>query len=564
MSAVLGVSAHYHDSAAALAIDGRIVAAVQEERLSRVKHDPSFPGRAIAACLALAGIEGRALDSVVFYENPYAKLERVLVALVREFPHSFRAFPRALASQLGEKLWILDRLASATGVDRRRVGHAMHHESHAASAFYPSGFEDAAILTVDGVGEEATTGIWRGKGETLECLETVAFPHSLGLFYAAFTAWLGFEVNDGEYKVMGLASYGRPRFRDEVADVLRVASDGSYELALHYFGRHADPDLGFCAALERLFGPRRDPRRRWSLDHPEDRRCADVAASVQLGLEEALLALARRARESTGATRLCLAGGVALNAVANARLLAEGGFERVFVQPAAGDAGGAIGAALIGASRNGDRVNRRIESVALGVGLDRDRAARTAHALGLRVRDLEPDELAVRIAAGSIVGLASGRMEFGPRALGQRSILADPREAATRDRLNRAIKKREPFRPFAPAVLADVARRFFDRVDPDMAPFMTTVSQVKANAGLGAVTHVDGTARVQTVDRDQATALAAVLRALDTRGLPVVLNTSLNGPGEPICASEIDVLAFFEAHPIDGLTVEDLWIERPG
>jgi carbamoyltransferase len=297
MSAVLGVSAHYHDSAAALAIDGQIVAAVQEERLSRSKHDPSFPGRAITACLALGGVEGRALDRVVFYENPYAKLERVLVSLVREFPHAWRSFPRALGSQLGDKLWVLDRLAKATGVDRTRVEHAMHHESHAASAFHPSGFEEAAVLTVDGVGEEATTAIWRGKGEAIECVETIAFPHSLGLFYAAMTAWLGFEVNDGEYKVMGLAAYGRDRFADEVHELLRISSDGSYELALHYFARHTDPELGFSPALERLFGPRRDPRRTWDLATREDRRCADVAASVQRGLEDALIACSSCAAE---------------------------------------------------------------------------------------------------------------------------------------------------------------------------------------------------------------------------------------------------------------------------
>jgi carbamoyltransferase len=561
MSTVLGVSAHYHDSAAALAIDGAIVAAVQEERLSRTKHDAGFPGRAIAACLALGGVEGRALDRVVFYENPYAKLERVIVSLVREFPHAWRSFPRALASQLGDKLWVLDRLAKATGVDRARIEHAMHHESHAASAFYPSGFDEAAVLTVDGVGEEATTAIWRGKGEAIECLETIAFPHSLGLFYAAMTAWLGFEVNDGEYKVMGLAAFGRDRFAGEVRELLRISSDGSYELALHYFARHTDPELGFSAALERLFGPRRDPGRPWDLSTREDRRCADVAASVQRGLEDALIGLARRAKRKTGAAKLCMAGGVALNAVANARILRESGFSRVFVQPAAGDAGGAIGAALIGAARAGDRASRRMTSTALGPGLDRDRARRTAEAMGLRSRAIEAGEIAESIARGKIVAWASGRMEFGPRALGQRSILADPRDAAMRERLNRAVKKREPFRPFAPAVIGELAERWFDGVDLDMAPFMTSVARVR-DGGLPAITHVDGTARVQTVARGASGGLGPILRALEARGLPLVLNTSLNGPGEPICASEIDALSFFGTHPVDALVIEDLCIER--
>lgn len=567
MSAVLGVSAHYHDAAAALLIDGEVVCALQEERRSRSKGDAQIPRRAIAACLAHAGITAADLDEVVFYENPYAKVERVLVSLVRALPRSLRQVPRALGAQLGSKLWILDALSEEVAIDRKKVTYVDHHASHAASAFYASPFERAAVLTIDGVGEETTTAIWRGSGTELECLASIPYPHSLGLFYAALTAWLGFEVNDGEYKVMGLAAFGASRFEEEVARVLRIQEDGSFELDLDFFAFTTDTELGFSKKLETLLGPRRPPGLAWDLATERDRRCADVAASVQRRLEEAVLALSRSALAKSGERDLCLAGGVALNAVANARVLRESGCERLFVPPAAGDAGGALGAAILASIRRGDRRPDAMRTAALGVDVSTDEARELCEALGTGARVVSDvaEHAAERLARGEVVAFARGRDEWGPRALGQRSILAAPRDEQTRERLNRVVKRREPFRPFAPAVLAHRAADYFEGAPNEMTRFMTTVCNVcSARASsLGAVTHVDGTARVQTVDSESAPDLDAILRAFEARtGVPVLLNTSLNGAGEPIVSTATDAVAFFLAHPVDAMIVGDVVLDR--
>ena len=568
MAAILGISAHYHDAAAALVVDGEVVAAIQEERLSRVKNDPSLPRRAALACLAEAKLDPRALDEVVFYENPFGKLERVLISLLRTFPRGFRQFPRAIGAQLGGKIWVLDALADLLDVDRRKVRFGDHHRSYAASAFYASPFERAAVLTVDGVGEDATTAIWRAEGTTLESLATISYPHSLGLLYAALTAYLGFEVNEGEYKVMGLSAFGAPRFRDELGKLLILRPDGSFELGLPYFAFTTDVEVGFGPRLERLLGPRRPPGKPWNLEGDEaDRRYADVAATLQAVTEDALVALARDARRRTGLDALCLSGGVALNAVANARILREAGFSRVFVQPAAGDAGGALGAALdASAAREGKRP-RAPRHAGLGRDIHRDEARTVASGLGLRHEPI--GDVATRvadlIAEGKIVAFARGRYEWGPRALGRRSILASPRDVATRDRINRAIKRREPFRPFAPAVLEDRASGWFSGAPNDMTPYMTTVCDVvdEKRADVAAVTHVDGTARLQTVTAETAPDLHAILEALAAGGAPpIVLNTSLNGAGEPMVASASDALAFFAAHSVDALVVGDLLVRR--
>lgn len=565
MSAVMGVSAYYHDAAAALIVDGRVVAAMQEERFSRIKNDPALPRRAALACLAEAGLAAGDLDRVVFYENPYAKLERVLVSLLRAFPRSFRQFPRALGAQLGEKLWILDALGEALDVPRGRVTFAEHHRCHAASAFFMSPYPRAAVLTVDGVGEETSTAIWSGDGDRLTLVDRMLYPHSIGLLYAAITAYLGFEVNEGEYKVMGLAAFGEPRLRDEFRCLVRLGDDGSVELDLRYFAFTTDTEVGFGPRLEALLGPRRDPERPWDLASPEDRRAADVAATLQAVTEEALCALAREARRRTGHDALCLAGGVALNAVANARVLGESGFLRAFVQPAAGDAGGALGAAILGALELGDARPPAMRSAALGAPIRAGEAEALTAALGLSCEALAdtPRAVADLLEQGKIVAVARGRFEWGPRALGQRSILALPRSSDVRDRLNRVIKKREPFRPFAPAVLADRAAELFEGAPNDMTPFMTTVCRAHAERldDVRAAVHVDGTSRVQTVDAEGE--LAPLLEELARRGLPpVVLNTSLNGPREPIAASATDAVAFFLAHPVDALVVGDALLSR--
>ncbi len=558
MSAILGISANYHDAAAALVVDGQLVAAMQEERFSRIKNEASLPLAAARACLGMAKLDADALDEVVFYENPYRKLERVLLSSLRTFPRALKQFPRALASQLGGKLWVLDALSTSLGVSRDKVTYREHHASHAASAFFTSPFKRAAVLTVDAVGEETSTAIWLGDGTSLERKAHVAFPHSLGLLYSALTAYLGFEVNEGEYKVMGLAAFGTPKYRDEFAKLLRVR-DGGFELGLEYFDAHTNTEVGFSAKLESLLGPRRMPGTPWALDgNALDTRCADIAATLQAVLEDALLALAARAKELTGADALCLAGGVALNAVANARLFREAGFADLFVQPAAGDAGGALGAALLAAAERGE-ARTTFEHAAWGTSVSGALGAELATQLGLSVtRVSSPVETAAAaLQRGEVLAWVQGRFEWGPRALGQRSILAMPTPLAVKERLNRVIKRREPFRPFAPMVLESRASEFFEPFAPRLAPFMTTVAQVRpeARAQLEAVTHVDGTARLQTVR--EATLVGALLAKL-----PVVLNTSLNGQGEPIVATEADALAFFLAHPVDALLIEDALISR--
>ncbi len=568
MACVLGVSGTYHDAAAALVVDGELVVAIQEERLSRIKNDPSLPRQAMRACLAHAGLVAGQLDRVVFYEDPYVKLERVLTSTLGNFPRSLRQFPRALGAQLGAKVWVLDQLADELEVPRHKIGHVDHHRAHAASAFFASPYEEAAVLTVDGVGEQVSTALWHGRGSELRCLGELCYPHSLGLLYAALTAYLGFEVNEGEYKVMGLAAYGAPRFEEELRRVIRLDDDGGFTLELSYFGYLADPDLGFGPRLETLLGPRRPPYRPWDLQgSQDDRRYADIAASLQRVTEEAMLGLARAAHRRTGAEALCLAGGVALNAVANARLARESGFPRVFVQPAAGDAGGALGAAILGALELGDRRPAAMTTAALGLPLDAGSATALARQLGLTARPLGGDwahQVAQRLDDGELLAFCNGRFEWGPRALGMRSILASPRDPEVREKLNRAVKRREPFRPFAPAVLAEAAALSFDDAAGELTPYMTTVCRVRGEAkGLAAVTHVDGTARVQTVTARSSPALHSVLTALGERGSPpIVLNTSLNGAGEPIVARELDAIGFLMSHPIDGLIVDDVLITK--
>ncbi len=568
MSAVLGISAYYHDSAAALIVDGQIVAAMQEERFTRRKNDAGLPRQAAVACLAQGRLSAGDLDRVVFYEDPFARLERVVLASLRTFPHSWKQFPGAMRGQLASKIWVLDAIAAMLEIPRAKVTTASHHASHAASAFFASPYETAAILTIDGVGEDVSTAIWQGREASLACLATIEYPHSLGLLYASLTAYLGFEVNEGEYKVMGLAAFGTPRFTDEFNTLLRRSPDGAFTLGLPYFAFHTDADIAFSPRLERLLGPRRAFAKPWDLEHSaEDRRYADIAASLQCATEDAVVALANEAKRRTGAADLCLAGGVALNCVANARVLAECGFTRVFVQPAAGDAGGALGAAMLGSIELDGKRPAPMTTAALGLPLGNDAASALARDLGLACS--APDHVleaaADLIAQGKVVGMARGRFEWGPRALGQRSVVAAPADPAMRERLNRVIKKREPFRPFAPAVVAERAGEWFSGADNDMAPYMTTTAQVKPEraADLGAVRHIDGTARVQTVAAATSPDFHALLQAVGLRtGTPIVLNTSLNGNGEPIVASEADALGFFLSHQVDAMVIEDVLLTR--
>ncbi len=552
---ILGISCYFHDAAAALLEDGRLIAAAEEERFSRRKHDASFPTRAIRFCLDTAGIDSRGLDRVVFFEKPFLKFERMFASVLASYPLSLDVFREAMLAWLGDKLWIKNRIVEELGVPASKVLFSEHHLSHAASAFFCSPFEEAAILTVDGVGEWATTSIAAGRGNDIHLIDEIRFPHSLGLLYSAFTGFLGFEVNEGEYKVMGMASYGDPRYRDEMDRFIRLRSDGGFELDLEWFTFQRSASAMLHPKVESILGPARRPEAPFIPGDTESRHFADIAASLQAVTEEAILALARRARIRTGLDKLCLAGGVAQNSAANFRLFREAGFEDIYIQPSPGDGGAALGAALFA----WHLVEGRPRSFTM------DRADWGTDAG-------EPDDAVVeaaarRLASGKTVGWVQGRFEWGPRALGHRSILADPRSAAMKDVVNRAIKFREPFRPFAPAVPAEDAGRYFDIDRPESswpARFMQYVVPVR-DAGIPAVTHVDGTARVQAVHASASPVFHRLLRRFgEITGVPVLLNTSLNRRGEPMAATAEDAVAIFEGSGLDTLVVGSRIVDKPG
>ena len=589
---VLGLSGLYHDSAAALAVDGEIVAAAQEERFSRVKHDPRFPRNAISYCLEEAFIEPDEVELVVFYDDPRLSLDRVLKGVLEEAPRSEAVWRSAAPAMLGVKAHVTGLVHRALGVEVP-VLYTRHHLAHAASAFYPSPFERAAILCVDGVGEWATTSIARGDGSDIETLAEIHYPHSLGLLYSAFTYFTGFKVNSGEYKLMGLAPYGEPRFADLIREhLIHLQPDGSFRLDLDHFG-FLDSEVMTNERFHALFdGPPREPESRIT------RREVDLAASIQQVTEEAMLGLARRARELTGESQLVMAGGVALNCVANGVLSRERIFDRIWIQPAAGDAGGALGAALLG-SHQRLGAPRRVDPGApdgqrgshLGPGYSEAEIAAFLDRHGLpHERIPDSAERARRVAAalaeGKVVGLLSGRMEFGPRALGGRSILGDPRRADTQSVMNLKIKYRESFRPFAPSVLAERSGEYFD-LDEE-SPYMLLVAPVRKErqlpmqrdafdarqdddllalvnqkrSDLPAITHVDYSARVQTVDGRANPFYHDIIEAFEAEtGCAVVVNTSFNVRGEPIVCSPEDAYRCFMRTEMDLLVLEGslLW-----
>ncbi|HEY8130946.1 MAG TPA: carbamoyltransferase N-terminal domain-containing protein [Thermoanaerobaculia bacterium] len=576
---ILGISAHYHDSAAALVVDGVPVCAVQEERLSRHKSDAAFPLAAIEWCLEHAGIDPEALDAVVFYERPMLKFDRILTCALRAFPKSWRAFPKAMKNSLGEKLWVRGIIASYLGVPRRKILFTEHHQSHAAAAFLTAPTRRAAILTTDGVGEWATLSVGYGErhpngGTSITLLREIRFPHSLGMLYSTFTAYLGFAVNEDEYKVMGLAGYGRPTMVDKVRKVIRRTPDGAFALDLDYFEFHTTAKRSYSSKFVELFGPPRNRYEPIDLETDDGRRFADCAASVQRVLEDMLVEVARGLHEETGLSDLCLGGGVALNGVANARVLAESGFDRLFVPPAPGDAGCAVGAALYADRIHFKNADREVPDHPFwGPAVDGAELARIAREDNQVVDELDDhaliDRTADDLAAGRIVGWMEGALEFGPRALGHRSILTAPHTAEMRDRLNRDIKYREQFRPFAPVVPIETAERYF--VLPTggtrLARFMSGVFPVRPEwrARLEAVTHVDGTARVQALERDMAPRLYALLEAYAQRsGMPVLLNTSLNLAGEPIVNRAVEGYSTFLRSGIDVLVADRTRVTKRG
>ena len=591
---ILGLSAYYHDAAAALVVDGRVVAAAQEERFTRKRHDERFPAQAARFCLDFGNVALDELDAVVFYDKPFLKFERLLETYLACSPHGLKSFVAAMPVWIKEKLFLKAELRRELRMLARdptrlpRLLFSEHHLSHAASAFYPSPFEAAAVLCLDGVGEWATASAWVGSGARLEPRWELHFPHSLGLLYSAFTAYTGFRVDSGEYKMMGLAPYGEPRYAELIRrHLVDIKPDGTFRLDMRFF-EYATGLRMTSSRFHALFGgPPRKP------DEPVDQRTMDLAASIQSVTDEIVLKLARTLRRETGERYLCLAGGVALNCVSNGLLVREGVFDDVWIQPAAGDAGGALGAALFawhhsGGQRQfgeaGDQGRDGMSGAYLGPAWSDEEVEQFLREQGLPYERLDRAELVERVAGhlsdGAVVGWMQGRMEFGPRALGNRSILADPRNREMQRALNLKIKFRESFRPFAPAVLRERVADHFELDRP--SPYMLLVAPVrnaKANdpaAGrqgldrlqavqspLPAVTHVDASARVQTVDHSTNDAFADLIEAFRRKtGVPVLVNTSFNVRGEPIVCSPTDAYRCFMATAIDYLVIGSCLLDR--
>lgn len=587
---ILGISAFYHDSAVAVIGNGEIIAAAQEERFTRIKGDASFPINAVDFCLEYAGINISDVDEVVFYDKPILKFDRILASYLHTAPLGIRSFLKAVPLWLREKLWTEDQIKKDLKYDKD-VLFTQHHQSHAASAFYPSPFEDAAILTIDGAGEWTTTAVSYGHANKIDILETLEFPHSLGLLYSAFTYYCGFKVNSGEYKLMGLAPYGTPIYKEKIYDnLVKINSDGSFSLNMKYFDYVSGLKMinkKFC----RLFGmPPRKP------EEPLTQFYMDIAASIQEVTNEIIIELAKRAKMLTGSKNLCLAGGVALNCSANFVLGKSGIFENIFVQPAAGDAGGAVGAALYAYYALHD--NRReignkekLQPSGLGPSFGNEEIEKLLQHHNLIYKKMSDDEMCEYCAESldeqKIIGWFHGRMEFGPRALGSRSIIADPRSADMQKKMNLKIKFRESFRPFAPAVMEEFADEYFDIPSSLklLTPYMLTTAQVSAGqlknvdyadfaqnkisllgmerSTINAVTHLDGSARVQTVRKDDNPLFYKLLSAFYERTkMPMVVNTSFNVRGEPIVCTPEDALYCFFASNIDILVLECFVLEK--
>ncbi len=558
---ILGISCFYHDAAAALLRDGQLVAAAHEERFTRKRHDPDVPKQAVAYCLREAGLEIGDVDYLVFYDKPFVKFERILLTYLATFPRSLASFTKAIPVWMREKLWVPKQLQKHLGFEGE-VLFAEHHQSHAASAFLPSPFEEAAILTLDGVGEWATATQGVGRGNSFELIHEIRFPHSLGLLYSAFTYYLGFKVNSAEYKVMGAAPYGKPKYYDEILEELvDLREDGSFKLNMKYFAY----DYGLTmtnARFAKLFGhPVREGESKMEEFH------WDMAASVQKVTEEIVLRMARDLHRKTGLKNLCMAGGVALNCVANGRVVREGPFENLWVQPAAGDAGGALGAALFAHNAVlGNPRSVRMEHAFWGPAFSDDEIQRFLDARRLPYTKLSREAMIRETARHldekqAVVGWFQGRMEWGPRSLGARSILADARNEENWTRVNLKIKFRESFRPFAPAVLEEKCAEWFD-LDRE-SPYMLLVCQVRPDRKIPAVTHKDGSARVQTVRRDQQAEFYDLIAEFDRRtNCPVIINTSFNVRGEPIVCTPEDAYLCFMRTNMDLLVLGNFLLEK--
>jgi len=584
---ILGISAFYHDSAACLLRDGKIVAAAQEERFTRKKHDAAFPFRAIEFCLKEENLSAHDLSLVAFYDKPFLKFERIMETYMSTCPYGIRSFLKAVPMWIKKKLWMKDLIHEKLGY-QGQILFPEHHESHGASAFFPSPFQEAAVLTIDGVGEWATASYGTGKGNRLDLLAEIHFPHSIGLLYSAFTYYAGFKVNSGEYKLMGLAPYGEPKFKDLILkELIDLKEDGSFRINLDYFD--------YCAGLrminqrfENLFGePARKAETRLTQHH------MDVARSIQDVTEEVMLRMVKHVHKETGMKHLCLAGGVALNCVGNGKILRHGPFEKIWIQPAAGDAGGALGAACIawyqylGNPREADGVSDSQYGSFLGPKYERDHIKDFLDKQGISYTEIStaelPSTIADLLAQENVVGWFEGRMEFGPRALGARSILGDARSAKMQETMNLKIKFRESFRPFAPSVTREAVSKYFE-LEHD-SPYMLLVAPLRkelcremnadehklfglkklnlVRSELPAITHVDYSARVQTVEKNHNPLFYDTLKAFEKKyGCPVLINTSFNVRGEPIVCTPEDAYRCFMRTNMDFLIIGNFLLEK--
>lgn len=579
---ILGISAYYHDSAACLVQDGEIVAACQEERFTRKKHDFNFPTKAVEACLKIGKIKISDVDTVAFYDKPLLKFERLLQTYLATAPKGFVSYAKALPLWVKEKLWIPESIKTELGFDGE-ILFTEHHQSHAASAFFPSPYQQAAILTIDGVGEWTTNSLGVGNGNEFQIVKEIQFPHSLGLLYSAFTYFTGFKVNSGEYKVMGLAPYGEPKYVKKILDnLIDLKDDGSFHLNLDYFNYMSGLTMTNDKFGELFDGPRRKP------ESPLTQREMDLARSVQVVVEEAMLKQAFYIHKETGLDSACLAGGVALNCVGNGRVLREGPFKNIFIQPASGDAGGALGAALAvwyGYLKNPRKVDgkRDLQKASLlGNEYTNDEVEKQLKELGAVYHKLDDaslnKETAKHLSQEKVIGWFKGRMEFGPRALGNRSIIGDPRSPAMQSKMNLKIKFRESFRPFAPAIMREHVSEYFD-IDSD-SPYMLIVAPVKESrrrlmtpdeeklfgiaklniprSDVPAITHVDYSARIQTVDCEAHPGFYSLLKEWkELSGCPMLVNTSFNVRGEPIVESPKDAYTCFMRTEMDCLVINN-------
>lgn len=589
---ILGISCYYHDAAAVLLRDGQLIAAAEEERFSRIKHDYGFPKNAINYCLEEGQISGKDLDYVVFFEKPFRKLDRILASVFGTYPKSWKVFRESMITWVLDKLWVASTLQNEIGVTKDKVLFSEHHLSHAASAFLCSPFDEAAIMTVDGVGEWVTATYGTGKGNDIRLFKQMDFPHSIGLLYSAFTAFLGFEVNEGEYKVMGMAPYGQPRYVDKVWKLVRQNSDGSFALDMDYFSFHHSTDQTYNEKFVALFGEPRPTKLHFFTPETgfpkyfgtppsnvneigkRNQHYADIAASIQKVTEELILGMARELHKQTGMDKLCIAGGVGLNSVANSRIIRETPFKDVFVQPAAGDGGGALGAALwawsslLGKPRTFRMDHaywgREYRDAEISSFLKKNNIPHTR----MESEDQLLDQVVDRLTKGKVIGWYQGRFEWGPRALGHRSIIADPRNPEMKDIVNSKIKFREPYRPFAPSVLAECAEKYFDLPHATShypARYMLYVVPVKQDqqSTLPAITHVDGTGRLQTVFRDQSARYYKLIERFgQATGVPVILNTSFNLKGEPIVTAPANAFNTFSKSEMDTLVLDNFVVDK--